>query len=163
GAGEATTDGFLVGLEQVAGAARAPVGVLGQAAPDDGLQGGRDLPGQPALGEGGRVGVGVGPEEVVDGGVLEGAAAREHLEEEDADAVQVAPAVHVVAADLFGGDVLGGAGGGGQAPVEDLVGRDVEQGRHLGQPEVHQLDGLVRGAGVQDHQVARLEVAVDDA
>ncbi len=81
--------------------------------------------------------------------------------EDDADAVEVAAAVHVLAAGLLGAHVAGRADGelgvGGRQVVER------GRGQQLGQAEVHHLEQLIGRVRVHDHQVGRLQVAVDDA
>ncbi len=136
--------------------------MLGQAGPHHLLQRRRHPVLQAALGERRRRLVGVGLQERLLVAV-EGPLAGEHLEHEDADAVEVAAGVALAAAHHLRRDVLRRPRRRRQVEIDQLVRRDVQQGVHFGQPEVHQLERLLRRAGVEDHQVARLEVAVDDA
>jgi hypothetical protein len=101
---------------------------------------------------------GVGPRDLVDdlGHVLpvDGMHPRGELVEHDAEGVEVGPAVQrsPLAGELLGGRVADGAD-------EHARGRDVESVVGARQPEVHQLDPLVR----RDDEVLGLQVAVDDA
>ncbi len=137
--------------------------MLGQAVENQAFDGRRREVGQAQLRERRRRRLGVRPHQPVHRRGLERPPARQHFVQKDADAVEVAPAVHLVAAHLLRGDVLRRARGRRQRVIEQLVRRDVQERRHLGQAEVHQLQLLDRRAGVDNHQVARLDVAVDDA
>ena len=84
----------------------------------------------------------------------EGRHAGDHLVEDAARRVQVRAGIHGLAAGLLRAQVLGGAengGGGGEA------GCGIADG--AGDAEVHHLHRTVAG----DHDVRRLDVAVDDA
>src|SRR5262249_20933635 len=89
--------------------------------------------------------------------------AGEQLEQDHAHAVQVAAPVHLLAADLFGRDVAGGADGKVRAGVGDPGAKLAPAGHQLGQPEIHHLDLFVRRVRVHDHQSGGLEVAVHNA
>ena len=93
---------------------------------------------------------------------VEGQPARQHFVEDDADTVQIAAAVHRLAAGLFGAHVARRADGElGVADLTHAVGRI--RGAQLGQAEVHHLEHLVIRVRIDDHQVGRLQIAVDDA
>ena len=68
--------------------------------------------------------------------------------------------VHLLAANLLGADVARRADREIDVRVGDLAQRLAVD--ELGQAEVHDLDPLARRVGVDDHQVRRLQVAVDD-
>ena len=95
--------------------------------------------------------------------VEEGQPARQQLEHDDADAVQVAAIVDLVATHLFRGDVLRRAAGDGRFIPLEPIERDVDLVGQLGQAEVHDLDELLVRIGIDQHQVGGLQVAVDDA
>ena len=94
-------------------------------------------------------------------GPLKRQPAGEQLVHHDADGVQVAAVVHLLAADLLRADVAGRADGEVDVGVGDLA-EDLAVDQ-LGQAEVHDLDALARRVRLDDHQVGGLEVAVDDA
>jgi len=87
-------------------------------------------------------------------GAGEGELTGEHFIEDDADGIDVGPAIAALAFDLLGRDVIGGADGGGEVGVSEAAGGCV-----AGYAEVDELDVVV----VVDHDVFRLEVAVNDA
>ena len=146
---------------QDAGRRRAVLGELGQAAPDHRLDGRRHVRG-PDLGEPGRRAVDVGVGQGVQVGVRERQPAGQHLEQDHPGRVQVGPAVDRVPAELVGGHVRR------RPPGDDHPGpgqprrRQAGPAGQVGQPEVHDLEVLVWGAGVDHHQVGRLQVPVDD-
>src|SRR5579883_3052471 len=77
--------------------------------------------------------------------------AGEHFVEDDAEAVEVAALVGLLSSDLLGRSVKGGQKG--------LPGaRHVLRSVHARDPEIHDLDD----AAVGDHQVRRLDVAMND-
>ena len=83
---------------------------------------------------------------------LEGQAARQHLEEDDAQRVDVRARVGLLALDLLGRHVLGRPDH--HAGARDPLGLD-----RAGDPEIHDPGVAV----AVDHDVLGLEVAVDDA
>ena len=87
----------------------------------------------------------------------------QQLEQDDADAVQVAAMVHLLAADLLGAHVAGRADGELGVAVGDCAVRSSPVVEQLGQAEIHHLDHFVGRVGIDDHQVGRLQIAVDDA
>ena len=80
-----------------------------------------------------------------------GCTAGQHLIHDDAEGIQVAAAVHMAALGLLRGDIVYGA--------ERLARQRVLRGADAGNAEVRNLDAPV----LQDHDVVRLDVAVDDA
>ena len=173
GRGSAELSRFRVVLEvlkddlEVGHVLPAPRGVLAQAADEDLLDlGGKDL-----------MDLGGGPRLLVeDGGqrrhrrlAVEGSDAREHLVEDGAEGEDIRPGVDLLPLGLLRGHVIHGpqdeafvgqrplrpAEGHGRAGGGDGFGDPLGQ---LGQAEVEDLDPAV----VRDHDVRRLEVAVDD-
>ncbi len=117
----------------------------------------------PSLGEGRRGIQRVRVQQIIGRGVLKGPTPGQHFIHHHANAVEITTCINVMAARLLRGDVFRRAGGGRQGRIAQIVGTDVEQRRHFRQTEVHQFERLLGCPGVQDHQVARLNVAVDDA
>ena len=131
------------------GARVAVLAVLRQGLEHDAVEGVRDV-GQDRRGRGRDlldVLVGDGDGRVA----LEGRAARQQLEENDAGRIQVGASVNGLAASLLGGEVLGGAHDGVRLRHRGLR---VRQGAR--DAKVHDLDLAVR----RQHDVARLDVAV---
>src|SRR6516225_1677443 len=154
---------LLVAQRQLRRGARPLVGLLVQAAAHHVLDGRRDQAAQAELRERRRRHLLVALHQLLHVVAAERQPARQHLVQHHADAVQVGAGVDLLAAHLLGADVLGRPRGGRRRVVDQLVRRDVQHRRDLRQAEVHQLERLVGRAAVDDHQVARLDVAVDDA
>ena len=100
------------------------------------------------------------PEHLADVGGVERLLAGQHLEEHDADRVEIGPLVHLALAHLFGGHI-GGCAERNPHRQPPLV---VEQ---LGEAEVQDAHVIAdAGAGAEsflDDDVVRLDVAVDDS
>ena len=94
--------------------------------------------------------------------------ARQELVGDDSGGVEVGARVDVLAERLLGRHVVGGPerdAGLGQR-VAGAAGLGLGVAHQLGDAEVEELDDvalLVRGAGVDEHDVVGLEIAVDDA
>ena len=160
--GRFTEQTRLVPLGQLAGAARPAVRGFGQALLHHLLDAGRhlDLGGHER--ERRRLLGGVGQQHVHRRAAGERQPARQQLVEDDADAVQVAAMVHLLAAGLLRAHVARRADGELGAACRDLgeLRRGVDQ---LGQAEIHDLEHLVGRVRIDDHQVGRLQIAMDDA
>ena len=78
--------------------------------------------------------------------------ARQHFVEHDREAVDIAALVDVLAADLLRRGV-------GERPLEIAGARHLLRPAHPGDAEIHDLQHALIG----DHQVRRLDVAMDDA
>ena len=91
--------------------------------------------------------------------------AGQQFEQDDADAVQIAAIIGLLASHLFRRDVARRADGEIDAGVRLVVHHaDVAGiGDQLGEAEIHDLDFFVRGIGIDDHQVGGLQVAVNDS
>ena len=87
--------------------------------------------------------------------------ARQQFVENDADAVEIAAAVHLVAARLLRTHVARRADGELRVRLRDLG--ELVRRQHLGQAEVHDLEQLIGRVRIDDHQVGRLQIAMDDA
>jgi hypothetical protein len=82
----------------------------------------------------------------------------EHLEQQHADRVEIAPRRRGLAERHLGRQVRRRADHAPRLRDGRLVGVD-----DLGQPEVEDLHQIAAGRIVEDHHVGRLEIAVDDA
>ena len=87
----------------------------------------------------------------------------QYVEQHHPGRVHVGPPVRVVAPEQFRGDVRRRPLGHHPPGPREAGRRKVGLAGKVGQAEVHHLEVLVGGAGVDDHQVGRLQVAVDDA
>ena len=146
---QALLDGLEVG-EHIGRALVAALPRLLQALQDDPAQAGRDL-GVERLGIGRRLAA-VLEDDAERRLALEGDPARDHLEEHRPQGVDVGPAVDVAAVRLLRGHVL-------RRPDDDPGAGDAAGVERAGDAEVHDLGVAV----LVDHDVLRLEVAVDDA
>ena len=94
---------------------------------------------------------------------LEGELAGEHLEQHHPQAVEVGLRIGGEAPRLLGRDVFGSAGHQ-RGLGADLAGEAVEDHRGvLGEAEVEHLHGAIAAGLHRDEDVARLQIAVDDA
>jgi hypothetical protein len=89
--------------------------------------------------------------------------AREQFEQHDADAVDVAAIVGLLAAHLFRRDVTGRTDGEIESGVRLVVHHADAAGvvDQLGQAEIHDLDFFVGRIGIDHHEVGGFQIAMD--
>ena len=154
--------GGLEAFRQFPGAVGPVGGVLGQTPLDHGFDGGRRRTPRPEQRERRRRFDGVRQQHVHRRFAGERQLAGQQFVEDDADAVEVAAVVHLVAAGLFRAHVARRADGEvGVADGHAGAGLSFRP-EQLGQAEVHDLEQFVGRVGIDDHQVGGLEIAVDD-
>ena len=105
----------------------------------------------------------MGIEEPFDVVRVEGQPAREHFVQDYADRIEIAAVIDRVAPDHFRADI-GRRPHRVDGPLASQFGEmDMWLGGETREAEIHHLDGFVVRAGSLNHQVGRLEIAMDDA